>query len=408
MTSRERVMKALSFEESFAIDLGGMLSTGISCFAYPKLVESLDLPPRLPKVQDVYQMLALPDPDVLDALNCDVVSVFRDQWTNAFEEKERWTPYDFNGRLPALVQRPDDFCIQDDNSILYKNGNSTLKMVPSSYVFDNINGDESVDIMMMDPPREDLRKLKAELRGTLLTDGQIKSITAYCKRARDATDRAVLFNGLPMGLKYRGGLASWSMFCLTDTDYVQEVHELITDHSLINFNRLIPEIAPYIDIFMSNSDDQGTQNAPILPPEYYKKLYVPYYRKMNDALHGHAPHLKSFLHSCGAIYDMIDDVIDGGFDVLNPVQWSAGGHSFKEWKDKCRNRISLWGGGINSQSTLPLGSDEQIRAEVEEICRYLKKDGGFVFNSIHNILAEISPEKVISMYDTAYRTLSVS
>ncbi len=408
MTRRERVMKALSFEEIHAIDMGGMLSTGISCFAYPELVESLGLPPRRPKVHDVCQMLALPDTDVLDALNCDVVSVCEDKWTNAFQDKEKWIPCDFNGRLPALVQNPDDFRIQEDDSILYDSEKQHLKMVPSSYVFDNADGDESFDLMTQDPPREDLKELRAELQAELLTDERVKSIAAYCRRVRESTDRAVMFNGLSMGLKYRNGMASWSMLCLTEPEYVQEVHELEMKHFLINAERLLPEIAPYIDIMMSNSDDQGTQNAPILPPEYFRKLYVPYYRKMNDAVHSLAPGLKSFLHSCGAIYDILDDLIDSGFDVLNPVQWSAGEHSYKEWKDKCRNRIALWGGGINSQSTLPFGTEEEVSREVEEVCRYLKKDGGFVFTSIHNILAEIPAGKVINMYQTAYRTLRAS
>ena len=90
MTGRERVMKTLNFENTSAIDLGGMLSTGISCFAYPHLVETLGLPSRLPKVHDTMQMLALPDIDVLDVLNCDVVSVCGDSWTNAFEEPGKW------------------------------------------------------------------------------------------------------------------------------------------------------------------------------------------------------------------------------------------------------------------------------------------------------------------------------
>ena len=404
-TRRERVMDSLSFGDSHAIDLGGMLSTGISCFAYPKLRESLGLPERAPRVHDVYQMLALPDRDVLDRLNCDVASVFRDQWTNAFDEPERWKPYDFNGRLNATVLDPALFTV-DGDSILYKKEELLLKMVPSSFVFDNINGDEQVDIMMLDPPREDLKELEKELQAKALTDEEIVSIREYCRKARNSTDRAILFNGVPMGLKYRGGLASWSMFCLTDPDYVKEVHELITKYSLENYRRLIPEIADYIDIFMSNSDDQGTQNAPILPPYAFRELYVPYYKRMNDEIHSHAPGLKTFLHSCGAIYDILDDIIDSGFDVLNPVQWSAGNHSFREWKDRCRNRISLWGGGINSQTTLPLGTAEEQIAEVNEVCNYLKQDGGFVFNSIHNILAEIEPEKVIRIYDTAYANMA--
>ena len=255
--------------------------------------------------------------------------------------------------------------------------------------------------MSIDPPKEDLEKLEGELRKSLFSDEQLRSISDYCKKVRNCTDRAVLFNGLSMGLHFRGGMAAWSMFCLTDPEYVKAVHELITEYTIMNINRLLPEIVPYIDINMSSFDDQGTQNAPILPPDVYRELYVPYYRRMNDALHSCAPEVKSFLHSCGAIYDMIDDVIDGGFDILNPVQWSAGGHSYKEWKDKSRNRIALWGGGINSQETLPFGMVEEVNSEAAEVCTYMSEDGGYVFNSIHNILAEIAPEKIIAMYRAA-------
>lgn len=398
MTRRERVIKTLEFENSSAMDLGGMLSTGISCFAYPHLVEALGLPPRLPRVHDTYQMLALPDLDVLDALDCDVVSVGSDIWTNAFEEDEKWHDYDFNGRLPARVLDPTAFRTESDGTIVQ---HANLRMVPSSYVFDELYGGEPLNLMDIDPPKEDLRELERTLKDSLLTDEKIRSIAEYCRRARNSTDRAVFFNGLEMGLRFRGGMASWSMFALTDPEYIQEIHELITEYTIMNFRLLLPEIAPYIDINMSNADDHGTQNATILPPYIFRELYVPYYRRMNDVLHALAPDLKSFFHSCGAIYTIVDDIIDAGFDVLNPVQWSAGGHDYREWKDKSRNRIALWGGGINSQSTLPLGTVDDIQKETEEVCKYLAEDGGFVFNSIHNILAEIPPEKIIAMYKSA-------
>ena len=398
MTRRERVMKTLNFENNIAIDLGGMRSTGISCFAYPLLVEALGLPPRLPKVYDTYQMLALPDIDVLDALNCDIVSVGVDFWTNAFEEPEKWYEYDFNGRLPARVQDPGIFKAQTDGTIIqYKD----LRMVPSSYVFDALHGGEPLDIMTLELPKENLKELELELEKTLYTDEQIRSISDYCRKVREATDRAVFFNGLGIGLGFRGGMASWSMFCLSDPHYVKDIHELHTEYTIRKFEQLLPEIAPYIDINMSNADDQGTQNSSILPPHIFRELYVPYYKRMNDVLHTLAPGVKSFLHSCGAIYDLIEDVIDSGFDVLNPVQWSAGGHGYREWKDKCRNRIALWGGGVNSQITLPLGTVDEVYKEAGDVCTYLGTDGGFVFNSIHNILAEIAPEKVIAMYKAA-------
>ena len=118
---------------------------------------------------------------------------------------------------------------------------------------------------------------------------------------------------------------------------------------------------------------------------------------MNDACHALAPNVKTFLHSCGAIYDLIDLLVESGFDIMNPVQWSAGPHSYREWKDKARKRIALWGGGVNSQSTLPLGTVQEIQAEAREVAHYLGQDGGFVCN-IHNLLAEIPPEKIMALY----------
>ena len=164
---------------------------------------------------------------------------------------------------------------------------------------------------------------------------------------------------------------------------------------------LLPEIAPYIDILMLAADDWGTQAALIASSKVYRSLFLPYHRQMTDTMHTLAPQVKVFLHSCGAIYDLIDLVIEAGFDVLNPVQWCAGKHSFREWKDKARGRIALWGGGVNSQVTLPLGTVADVEREVAEVVAYLRQDSGYVFCNIHNILAEIAPEKVIAMYRTA-------
>ncbi len=404
MTSRERVVRTLNFKESKAIDLGGMLSTGISCFAYPRLVEALGLSYRRPRVHDIHQMLALPDSDVLDVLDCDVVTVHLDWWTNAFTEDQQWYPFDFGGRLEALVQHPQRFAVLEDGSVTYEDNRGSLIMPPSSFVFNEQHGGQPLDLFSLDAPKESLEEIEAQLRASQFTDEQLDSIESFCRKVRTSTDRAVFFNGVPMGLKYRGGMAAWSMICLTEPDYVKEVHELITTYRIRDYEQLIPRIAPYVDVFMTNSDDQGTQNAPIMPPQTFTDLYVPYYRRMNDAIHQNAPQMKTFLHSCGAIYSLLEAVIASGFDVINPVQWTAGGHSYHEWKDLSRGRLVLWGGGINSQGTLPLGTLEEIACETAEVVKYLRTDGGFVFNSIHNILAEIEPQKVITMYEAAGRS----
>jgi uroporphyrinogen decarboxylase len=149
---------------------------------------------------------------------------------------------------------------------------------------------------------------------------------------------------------------------------------------------------------MMAADDQGTQNGTILPPEVYGQLYAPAYRRITDAAHTAAPDVKLFLHCCGAVYDLLEHVIAGGFDALNPVQWSGGRHGYREWKDVCRGRIALWGGGVNSQVTLPLGTVAEVEAEAHEAAAYLSKDSGYVFCAIHNLLAEIAPEKMVALY----------
>ena len=123
--------------------------------------------------------------------------------------------------------------------------------------------------------------------------------------------------------------------------------------------------------------------------------------RVNDECRRISPGVKIFMHNCGAVYPLIDLIIEAGFDILNPVQWSAGKHTYGQWKNKCRGRIALWGGGVNAQATLPMGTVKEIQAEVRAVVSCLGDGGGYIFNNIHNITAEIPPEKVIAMYDAA-------
>jgi len=399
MTRRERVRKALRFEPTDQVpkDLGAMLSTCVSCFAYPRLVEALRLPCRPPRVYDTGQMLALPDPDVLDALDCDCAFVAADACSNVLEEPERWHPYDFNGRLPARVMNPGAFVAQPDGAIV-QGGHTT--MVPGSFVFSAPHGGQTLDLSV-DPPREDLAVLARNLEKGRFTPERVAAIADYCRRARQATDRAIMFSGLSAGLGFRYGMAPFSMLCLLDPGYVRELHAVLAEHAVVQVERLLPAIAPYVDVIMLSADDQGTQNASILPPDTYAELFTPAYRRINDACHRVAPDVFTFYHCCGAIYDLLDAIVDGGFDALNPVQWCAGGHSYAEWKERCRRRIALWGGGVNTQSTLPLGSLAAVEAEVRAVVKVLAEDSGYIFCAIHNLLAEIPPAKILALYRAA-------
>lgn len=402
ITSRERVLKSLNFQtpDRLPKDLGGMRSTSISAFAYPKLVSALGLPPRLMRIEDTGQMLALPDLDVLDALGIDVVTIL-DGVTNAFDQPELWHSYDFNGRLPAKVRWPENFSAQPDGSILQR---GSSRMLADAFVFDEEHGGQPLDLSA-ELPMLDLKKLRKDVQDYAINDEKIRSLHNLCSRVRSSSDRAVFFNdGLlqaPIGIAAYNGLAIFPMLCVTEPDYVAEVHEIVIERAMQNIRALLPEIRDDIDVIMLAADDWGTQANLIASPKVYRKLFLPYYRRLTDECHRIAPQVKLFLHCCGAVYNLIDLVIESGFDILNPVQWSAGGHSYQEWKEKARGRIAFWGGGINSQVTLPLGSVEDVRLEAADVARTMQQDGGFVYCNIHNILAEIAPEKVIAMYEAA-------
>jgi len=403
LTSRERVLKALAFQETDRVpmDLAGMPSTSVSCFAYPGLVAALGLPSRPPRVYDTGQMLALPEVDVLDALGTDVITTAMDM-TNAFDQPEKWHPYDFNGRLPARVTNPQSFAAEKDGTIT-RNGRS--KMPPTSHVFEAEHGGQPV-VLTGDLPKPDLKEVRGNLEKGRLRDDQIKSAADFLRRVRESTDRAILFcgPGAGIGIGAYYGIALFPMLCLTEPDFVAELHDLTIRYAIENVHALLSEIHPYIDVYQCSSDDWGTQNQTIASPEIFRALFQPFYRRFTDAIHASGPNVKAFLHCCGAVYDILDDIIDSGFDVLNPIQWTAGGHSYREWKDKCRNRIALWGGGVNTQETLPLGTLEEIEREVAEIVGYMRKDGGYVFCAIHNILAEIPGEKIVALYRAASRS----
>ncbi len=407
MTSRERIRRTLTFEtpDRLPKDLGGMRSTGISCFLYPKLRAALGLTEKLPKIHDPAQMLALPDNDVLDALGCDVAEVTCPLHegalfdTNAWDDDDNWHEFDFNGRLTALVRDPSIYEIENDTIFMHNRSHS---MPPSSYVFDAIHGGQPLNLSG-DLPRFDLDRLAGQLQRAIVSDRHVQQIAAYCRRARTATSRAILFNGLSAGLGFPFGLANWSMLCMLDPAYVHEYHKLKIQHALANIRKLLPHIRDSVDIIMLSADDHGTQQSTILPPRLFAELYAPYYRQLNDEIHAIAPNCKTFLHSCGAIFDILELIIEAGFDILNPVQWCAGPHSFREWKDRCRGRIALWGGGVNTQTTLPLADIPAIEAEVREVTACLASGNGYVFCAIHNLLAEIDPAKVIAIYRTASR-----
>ncbi|MCX8064301.1 MAG: hypothetical protein N3G21_03930 [Candidatus Hydrogenedentes bacterium] len=401
MNHRERVVSALNFCEvdRIPMDLGGMDSTGISAFAYKRLVEHIGFGKRSPYVHDTCQMLALPELDVIDYLGCDVVTV-RMGYTNAFIDDSEWSEFDFGGRLQAKVRNPSIFEVLPDGTVIQRA--NKMKMPRDSYVFDAEHGGHPI-YFEGEIPDIDLEKIKEELEKNRLTDEVILKTEKICAEIYYNTDYAIFFNGptLGIGIGNYGGLAYFPLLCICDEEKVSKLHDLILEFSLSEVERVLPKISKYITVYMCNSDDWGTQKGLIASPEIFKKLFLPYYREFNDFIHGCGGNIKTFFHSCGAIYELLDLIVDAGFDIINPVQWTAGGRSYKDWKDKCRGRLIMWGGGVDSQHTLVSGDLKVLAKEVQEIVSILGEDSGYIFCSIHNILAEVQPESIIEMYRTA-------
>ena len=403
MTGRERVLKAVSFQPTDRLpkDLGGMGSSGISCFAYEKLRRHCGLPPQPTKVWDTGQMLALPDLDVLDLLGCDVVTLTGTGATNAFPQPPLWQPYTFNGRLPTgVVMHPEDFAVRKDGTIVQW---GSAYMVPGSSVFDTEHAGQIMNVYDEELMKEEPADIEREMNACMPTDAELRNLENTARRIRDESDRALFFSGYNAVFGFRGGIVNYSMLCLLEPDYVRDVHTLMTRLNTRRLMAYLQAVGPYVDIMTSTCEDMGTQNATIISPQTFRELFWPYMLQVNLALRKACPHIKTFMHSCGAIFDILDDIMEMGVDILNPVQWSAGGHSFREWKDKTRGRMALWGGGVNSQVTLPFGSVDDVRAEVGEVCRCMKQGSGYVFNNIHNLLADIPPEKILAMYAEAGR-----
>lgn len=181
-------------------------------------------------------------------------------------------------------------------------------------------------------------------------------------------------------------------------DYVEEVFEKGTDIAIESFKKYWDAFGSDIDILFICGTDFGTQRGPFMSPEVFRDMYMPYYKKMNDWVHEHTT-WKTLKHCCGGIFPILPYMIEGGFDAINPVQCSAEGMDPRTLKDTYGKDIVFWGGGVDTQQVLPFGRPEEVRRQVLERLEIFSKDGGYVFNTIHNIQANTPIENIAAMIE---------
>jgi hypothetical protein len=271
------------------------------------------------------------------------------------------------------------------------------------------------DVIARQPPIDDNQ---LNIEDNLEEFGPIsESELAHFKKQAEGlytrTDKAILanFGGIDIGnaalvsgpmLKHPRGIRSFEVWLESVADrpgYLYKVWDRQCEIALGNLEKLHAAIGERITAVIVGGMDFGMQTGPFLSPKVFRDLYKPFYKRINDWIHEHTS-WKTFIHSCGSVKVFLEDFVDSGFDILNPVQCSAAHMDPHQLKKEFGNRLVFWGGGVDTQHTLPFGKPADVCREVHERLRIFGHGGGFVFNTTHNVQARIPVENVLAMYET--------
>jgi hypothetical protein len=419
MTGRERVLRALRYEpvDRVPVDLGGTNTSGahVSVVAHLRQALGLDKPGEPVKVDEPYQMLGEVAMDLLEALKIDVVKVpgTRNHFGFANTDFKPWRTFDGTN---VLVPGKFNTTPEPDGDILqYPQGDSSVgpsaRMPKGGFYFDAIIRQHPIDEAKLDPA-DNLEEF------TLLTD---EELTFYEQQANDLfnnTDLAIAM-GLPNaglgdiahvpapGLKDPKGIRDieeWYISTVTRKDYIKEVFAGQVDVALKNFERLYQAVGDKVQVVFVDGTDLAAQNTLFCGLDSYRDLYLPFSKKLNDWIHTHTQ-WKTLKHCCGGCEPLIEGFIEAGFDILNPVQTSAQGMAPERLAEKYGGRIVFWGGGVDTQKTLPFGTPEEVRKEVAERVKVFGATNGFVFNTVHNIQCNTPTENVLAMFEALGRSV---
>ena len=413
MDSRQRTLAALNHQQPdrVPLDLGASAVTGMHVSSVYQLRQALQLdPPETPvKVVEPYQMLGEIGLDLIEALGVDVVGLGGPTTMFGFENKD-WKPWRSFDGTPVLVPAAFNTTPEANGDILmYPEGDRTAppsgRMPKGGYYFDTIVRQGPIDDEKLDPA-DNLEEFVP------VSDAALAHFAREADRLYRDTDKAILanFGGTAFGdialvpapwLKRPKGIRDveeWYVSTVARFDYVYEVFRRQCEIGLANLAKIYDAVGDRVAAVFITGTDFGTQNGPFIGCPAYRKLFQPFHRAVNDWVHQHTP-WKTFIHSCGSVVDLLPDLVAAGFDILNPVQCSAAGMDPKRLKEKFGAQLTFWGGGVDTQKTLPFGTPEQIRREVRERIAIFGRGGGFVFNTVHNVQASTPRENLVALYE---------
>ena len=371
MTSRERVLAAIEHRipDRMPIDLGMHFSTGISAFAYHELRKYLGLDTDNIRVPDVIQFLARVDDDILRRFHCDCILL-----DPPFVQPHVFSPRDDLRFIVPHTFRP----ILNEKGEWHADGieGKHMRMPPNGYFFDGdwpCFRDSGMETYLDRSARE-------------------------AERIFHETEYFTMFQGV-------SGIYDQSIEMMLRM--YEEPDELLAD----NEKETVKEIAFVKKIAGKMGDhiqglclgsDLGAQNGPMMNPDMYAEFFAPYLKRLCTCIHEYSGY-KVFMHTCGSIKPFLPILIDCGIDIINPVQHTAKDMDPKELKETFGGKLTFWGGGVSCQTVLNFGTADEVRQNVRELTAIFKPNGGFVFNPIHNILGNVPPEKIVAVYDEAYK-----
>ncbi|MBN1509348.1 MAG: hypothetical protein JW955_21055 [Sedimentisphaerales bacterium] len=398
MTSRERVLAALVHRSSarVPVDFSGHRSSGIAALAYPKLRRYLGLPPKPIRVYDVIQQLAIVDDDVLDRFGVDTIELGRGF---ALGETD-WVPWTLPDGTDCLVPAWTRIERQDGRWVIRSNNGTILAHMPDGALYFE---QTYFPLAGADGPRT-VREAIDQAMWTAIASppGPVdtKALHKGAKQLRAETDRAII------GL-FGGNLFEIGQFCHRNDLFMMmlaaepaKAHafldELMAVH-LENLERFLAAVGRYIDVILFG-DDLGMQTGPMMSPRMYCEFFKPRHKLLWTRAKELAD-VKVMLHCCGGVRELIPHLIEAGLDAINPVQISCRGMDARELKAEFGKDITFWGGGCDTRDILSNATPNQVAEHVKRQVEILCPGGGFVFQQVHNILANVPPENIVAMFD---------
>lgn len=401
MTSRERVRTVLSggIPDRVPIDIGGTLVTGIHVNAYLALAEYLGLDLELPKIYDQYQMLPRVSEEVRRWFESDVLQIENPSTSWFSIRNADWKPFTTtSGRRVLFPGGMNPVRDEAGNVILYDQaGNKMAVMAANALYFHKCYPDDYFHTFDENPVDPDAWKRELPL----YTDEELEIIRRRAEFYYKNTDYSLF------GAFERGRLSSstafahyrmdeWMIIMMTESEYANEIITATAERAIDNLKLYLEACGNYIDAAVISPADYGTQRSPMLRTELFDELYAPNYKMITDYLHANS-RVKAFFHSCGSINPLIPSFIRMGCDALNPIQISADNMDPLDLKTRYGKDLVFWGGGVDTQKTLPCGTEEQVYEETVRNLQVFKQNGNYIFTPVQNIQADVPPQNLAAM-----------